>query len=403
MVKFSKELEAQLIPEWKEAFVNYWQLKKQIKKIKLSRKSKKTQNVDGDFGLSIFDPIRSVAKKISDRFRIAGDKVDITQVKSRTSEEGEEGEGEGEGEGEEEEGSEIELVQLFSEEDEVNVFFERLDEELTKVNLFYKSAETEFIERGEILNKQLQILVDMRQILSDRRGKKWTSKSNSGSMSRSYSSSRRNSDYSESGSEFSETTTMETSSPVDDMIAALERNGMNFIGAATRSKTKLGKPKMAMRIDIPATTPTRTIMAVTSMLWEDLVNNPKKDGPGDFINRKKIQCAEKMIRGAFVELYRGLGLLKTYSSLNMVAFTKILKKFDKVANQQASANYLKLVKRSHFISSDKVVRLMDEVESIFTKHFANNDRKKAMKFLRPHQHKSLIWSPFSWVCLQVLL
>lgn len=36
---------------------------------------------------------------------------------------------------------------------------------------------------------------------------------------------------------------------------------------------------------------------------------------------------------------------------------------------------------------EKVVRLMDEVESIFTKHFANNDRKKAMKFLRPQQNK----------------
>ena len=35
----------------------------------------------------------------------------------------------------------------------------------------------------------------------------------------------------------------------------------------------------------------------------------------------------------------------------------------------------------------KVVRLMDEVESLFTQHFANNDRKKAMKFLRPQQNK----------------
>lgn len=100
----------------------------------------------------------------------------------------------------------------------------------------------------------------------------------------------------------------------DDVIAALERNGVSFINAATttRSKTKKGKPKVAMRIDIPAETPTRTISAVTSILWEDLVKNPKKEGPGDFINKKKIQCAEKMIRGAFVELYRGLGLLKTY-------------------------------------------------------------------------------------------
>lgn len=30
---------------------------------------------------------------------------------------------------------------------------------------------------------------------------------------------------------------------------------------------------------------------------------------------------------------------------------------------------------------------MDEVESSFTKHFAKDDRKKAMKFLRPRQQK----------------
>lgn len=66
---------------------------------------------------------------------------------------------------------------------------------------------------------------------------------------------------------------------------------------------------------------------------------------------------------------------------------------------------------------DKVVRLMDEVETIFTKHFANDDKKKAMKFLRPQQHKeshmvtffvgnsslslnifSIIWSPHENHC-----
>ena len=109
------------------------------------------------------------------------------------------------------------------------------------------------------------------------------------------------------------------SSPVDELVAALERNGVTFINS-TRSKAKKGgKPKTtSMRIDIPATTPTRTISAVTSMIWEDVVNSsnaPKKEG-GDYITRKKIQCAEKMIRGAFIELYRGLGLLKTYRYIN---------------------------------------------------------------------------------------
>lgn len=33
MVKFSKQFQAQLVPEWKDAFVDYCQLKKELKKI----------------------------------------------------------------------------------------------------------------------------------------------------------------------------------------------------------------------------------------------------------------------------------------------------------------------------------------------------------------------------------
>ncbi|PIN06342.1 putative small molecule transporter [Handroanthus impetiginosus] len=377
MVKFSKELEAQLIPEWKDAFLNYWQLKKNIKKIKLARKPKHVSDSNCDFGRSIFDPIRFLVGKISGGSNDCRNNSEIiSQVKSGINA-GEDGE-------EEVEVYETELVHFFTEENEVKVFFEMLDDELNKVNQFYKTKESEFLERGELLNKQLQILLDLKRVLSDRRRKnlatKKTGAAASGFLSRSNSPSGQNSDFSESQSEEYDSPTQ-----TEDDISALGKNGINF------EKPKKGKPRSpaAMRIEIPATTPTRTIAAVTSMLWEDLVNNPKKDGggAGEYINRKKIQCAEKMIRGAFVELYRGLNLLKTYSSLNMIAFTKILKKFDKVSNQQASTRYLKVVKRSNFISSDKVVRLMDEVESLFTQHFANDDRKKAMKFLRPLRHK----------------
>ncbi|CAN8258371.1 unnamed protein product [Cochlearia groenlandica] len=385
MVKFSKELEAQLIPEWKEAFVNYCLLKKQIKKIKISRKPKPVSHYPiahhRDFGRSLFDPVRNFALTLSNKLFSNSEKPEILQVRRRKSSEN----------GDDvEEIYQTELVQLFSEEDEVKVFFARLDEELNKVNQFHKSKETEFVGRGEILKKQLDILAELKLILSERK-KRNLSGSNS---HRSFSSSGRNSDFSPgSPGELSET--QSEISTTDEIIEALERNGVSFINSATRNKTKGGKPKMSLRVDIPDAVAgadggggggPRSIATATSVLWEELVNNPRSGG-GDFINRKKIQCAEKMIRSAFVELYRGLGLLKTYSSLNMIAFIKILKKFDKVSGQHASLSYLKVVKRSQFISSDKVVRLMDEVESIFTKHFANNDRKKAMKFLRPHHHK----------------
>lgn len=190
---------------------------------------------------------------------------------------------------------------------QVKHFFEKLDKELEKVNRFYEAKEADFVERGEVLEKQLQILIDLKRILHDRR-QRFRKTLNSSS-----------SDVEDSVSNFSESANEceDPEAPDDDLVAALERNGVTFINSSARSKAKKGgKPRTtSMRIDIPPTNPTKTISAVTSMIWEDVVNSssksPKKEG-GDYITRKKIQCAEKMIRGAFIELYRGLGLLNTY-------------------------------------------------------------------------------------------
>ncbi len=74
-----------------------------------------------------------------------------------------------------------------------------------------------------------------------------------------------------------------------------------------------------MKIDNPSTT-TPTITSPTSLMWEDLVNNLKKGGSGELFNRKKVESAKKMIREAFVELYKGLNLLKTYRFLFFLSF-----------------------------------------------------------------------------------
>ncbi|XLU71276.1 hypothetical protein S245_030329 [Arachis hypogaea] len=85
MVKFSKELEAQLIPEWKEAFVNYWQLKKQIKRIRLSRLPTNPPHTAQlfagvDFGRSIFDSLRSIAANLADNLRPSCDDHNLTVI-----------------------------------------------------------------------------------------------------------------------------------------------------------------------------------------------------------------------------------------------------------------------------------------------------------------------------------
>uniref|UniRef100_J3LI82 SPX domain-containing protein n=1 Tax=Oryza brachyantha TaxID=4533 RepID=J3LI82_ORYBR len=81
MVKFSREYEASIIPEWKAAFVDYKRLKKLIKKIKVSRRDALAagdilpppsppyagKEGGGGYGFSILDPVRAVAARFSAR------------------------------------------------------------------------------------------------------------------------------------------------------------------------------------------------------------------------------------------------------------------------------------------------------------------------------------------------
>jgi xenotropic and polytropic retrovirus receptor 1 len=99
---------------------------------------------------------------------------------------------------------------------------------------------------------------------------------------------------------------------VEEVIAALERNGVSFIGSVRSKVKKEAKPKAdVIRIDIPGTTPTLSFMN----FWESLVNGLQKEGEvgnGYHLNRMKMQRAEKIIRDALVELYKGLERMKKY-------------------------------------------------------------------------------------------
>jgi hypothetical protein len=92
-VKFSREYEASIIPEWKAAFVDYKCLKKLVKKIKVARRDEDPASdespstttfleedalVDvvgggesgaGGYGFSVLDPVRALAARFAPRVR----------------------------------------------------------------------------------------------------------------------------------------------------------------------------------------------------------------------------------------------------------------------------------------------------------------------------------------------
>ncbi|GMN38852.1 hypothetical protein TIFTF001_008078 [Ficus carica] len=284
MVKFSKQFEGQLVPEWKEAFVDYWQLKKDLKKIHL---------LNGDV-------------------------------------------------------YETELLEQLADTDAAKEFFNCLDYQLNKVNQFYKEESIGDRTEQEQPQENSTDEIDKNDVA--------------------YSDSPRSD---------------ETGKPM-----AIKRDDSKLRTMSGRVFSCQGRN---FGINIPLTTPSRTFSAISYLVWEDFVNQSSKkcnpEGGKPRINKTKLHHAEKMIKGALVELYKGLGYLKTYRNLNMLAFVKILKKFDKVTGKQVLPIYLKVVESSYFNSSDKVINLADEVEELFTKHFAEEDRTKAMKYLKPHQRK----------------
>jgi SPX domain protein involved in polyphosphate accumulation len=66
---------------------------------------------------------------------------------------------------------ETELVEQFEDSDAAKEFFSCLDLQLNKVNQFYKTKEKEFLDRGDCLKKQMDILVELKAAFKQQRDK----------------------------------------------------------------------------------------------------------------------------------------------------------------------------------------------------------------------------------------
>ncbi|XP_047340906.1 phosphate transporter PHO1 homolog 1 [Impatiens glandulifera] len=372
MVKFSKQFEAQIVPEWKEAFVDYWQLKKDINNINLHNNTNKTTSIDN----SVFSSIRKLSF-----FGHYQREHGVIQVHKKLASSASTGDM-----------YQTELLEHFADTDADAEFFARLDLQLNKVNQFYRNKEKEFIERGDSLKRQMEILVELKEVLKqqqrDKCSKEEVSISGLISCENEEESNRGKTEHEQGMENGVENVETPKSDDNGKSIRVQREDGKMRAGLSGQVFTFQGRN---LKMKIPLINPSRAFSAISYLVWDDLVSQSSKKIGGEramlHINKPKLHHAEKMIKGAMIELYKGLGYLKTYRNLNMMAFVKIMKKFDKATNKQVLPIYLKVVETSYFNSSDKVTKLSDEVEEIFIKYFAHEDRRKAMKYLKPTQRQ----------------
>ncbi|KAI5074286.1 hypothetical protein GOP47_0010247 [Adiantum capillus-veneris] len=381
MVNFAERLESQRVPEWKHAFCDYSQLKKDLENIKaqpqrlnlLTAISPRRQS----YQAPSFRQLGSLTRRISGRLRNAAVKVHMRHLPADDADK---------------ELYETELLVGLShgEVENERIFFARLDGQLNKVNLFYKKKEQEFYEKADEIKQQLEKLVTMRKLLkeqedSDPSNEKGSNNSNADSVM----------------------LNVELSS-ISENDASLEE---------VAAKGNMSAPALArdFGLVVPQDTPSLLIGALKQKVMDDISNHSRQPTADEVLpgssftkfDRKRVQYAEKTLRDACMELYRGLGYLRRFSSLNVTAFSKILKKYDKKTGRDASVVYMKVVEDAYFHSSDKVLKMMDGLEKIFIEIFTDGNHKRAMALLRPvpksASHKVTfflgLFTGFSLACL----
>ncbi|XP_043644535.1 xenotropic and polytropic retrovirus receptor 1 homolog [Drosophila teissieri] len=91
----------------------------------------------------------------------------------------------------------------------------------------------------------------------------------------------------------------------------------------------------------------------------------------------------KKLRLAMSEFYLSLIMLQNYQTLNMTAFRKICKKYDKNLKSEAGLSWFeRFVLVSTFAMTLQLDRMISDTEDLYTEYLANGDRSKAMAKLR---------------------
>ncbi|MBA0837731.1 hypothetical protein Goarm_009867, partial [Gossypium armourianum] len=369
-MKFGKEFASQMVPEWQDAYMDYEYLKTLLKEIQSFKHRTKPPSTGLKRKLTLYRAFSGLTQKnhhnptspssaspdiesqpilVNSVQRNGSESYETTFLMSS------------------DEGGEYELV-----------YFRRLDDELNKVNKFYKDKVEEVMKEANVLNKQMDALIAFRIKVENPPM----------NFDRSVEMTRLASDIAVSTASLSVPTT-----PSAERAAHLEAIEESTHGQTDDEKEmetpvqepKPPKPKIKgvkpaplevldrVKMNNTLETPRSTIKGVLQV--------PKQAEMS--FSRENLRRVEDQLRRAFVEFYQKLRLLKSYSFLNTLAFSKIMKKYDKITSRSASRSYMKMVDNSNLGSSDDVTKLLERVEATFIKHFSNANRTKGMNILRP--------------------
>lgn len=354
-MKFGKEFTSQMVQEWQQAYMDYNSLKDLLKDLMKYRQdhgvSSAPAPASGSRSLKRRQSMYRAFSGLTGRFKASANDDEVILV-SAVQDEGSESHYQTMFLRSSEEGGEKELL-----------FFGRLDGEFNKVVKFYKEKIQEAKMEAEELSKQMDALIALRiRVDKPNVGQQFRSCENKDASNRVY--------------------TVKPGMHRMEVLQEVEMSSEEISEGKQPPKTYEGYRPAPLevldhvKINVDAETPVSTLRKAIGSSTLELS-----------FSKDELRRAEEKLRKAFVEFYQHLRLLKRYCFLNMLAFSKIMKKYDKITSRNASKSYLEMMDKSYLGTCDEVNKLIERVESTFVKHFANGNHRKGMESLRPGQKK----------------
>ncbi|KAM3754583.1 hypothetical protein ACB098_03G176400 [Castanea mollissima] len=396
-MKFGKEFTAQMVPEWQTTYMDYNQLKSLLKEIQ--RFKQRTKPPATPAGLKRKLTLYRAFSGLTQRYNhptspsSASDDIESQAILVNSVNHGGSQSYQTTFRMSSDEGGEYELV-----------YFRRLDDEFNKVNKFYKAKVEEVMKEAAMIKVEnpqgwFDRSVEMTCLASDVAASVAALAASTPKGARASRRVPMSIDVIEEGPSSSGPSSDESSDDKDDK----ENEIVNQMVHEQRLKNMKGTRPAPLEIL------SHVKMNNTQETPRSTIKGLLKHPPQTELNftRKNLRKDEDQLKRAFVEFYQKLRLLKNYSFLNILAFSKIMKKYDKITSRNASKSYMKMVDNSSLGNSDEITKPMERVEATFIKHFSNSNRTKGMKILRPkamrERHRTTFSTGFFAGCTVALI
>ncbi|KAL0421027.1 UNVERIFIED_CONTAM: Phosphate transporter [Sesamum latifolium] len=352
-MKFGKEFASQMVPEWQEAYMNYEFLKTLLKEIHLFRQRNRPDAARSSGlrrNLTLYRAFSGLTKRgSSPRAETVSDIENQVILVNNVRRDGVEG-------------SETMFLRAADEGGEYElVYFKRLDDEFNKVLKFYKSKVEEVMEEAAVLDKQMNALIAFRVKVENPRG--WrNSLEETTQLASDVAASRA---VLLAATPSAARASRRAAMDVIDEESSCGQGTSDESGDDNKGRREMELVKLKnqdyKQNDIRASRPA-PLEILQHVKFNTSQETPRSTIKG-FLNlpnqtdlkfsKDNLKRAEVQLKKAFVEFYHKLRLLKNYSFLNIMAFSKIMKKYDKIASRSTSKPYMKMVDNSYLGSSDE--------------------------------------------------